>query len=55
MPNEKLRTRARDKGVSSAMLRLELRRVYRRYQDTLEQAKKNGYSQRTVAAGLASP
>ncbi len=50
-----LRVRARDKGVSSPLLRLELRRIYRSYQDTLEEAKKNGYSQRTVAAGLASP
>ncbi len=49
-----LRMRAREKGVSSAMLRLELRRLYRGYQVTLEEAKKNGNSRRTVAAGLGS-
>ena len=49
-----LRMRARKKGVSSAMLKLELRRVYRRYQHTLEQAKKNGYSKPAVALRLDS-
>jgi hypothetical protein len=50
-----LRMRARQKGVSSAMLRMELRRAYRRHRATLEAAKKNGYSRPPMAAGLGSP
>ena len=50
-----LRLRARERGVSSAMLKLELRRAYRDCQDALEEVRKKGYAQRTVAAELASP
>ena len=49
-----LRIRSRNKGVPSAMLRTELRRVYRRHQELLENARKNGFETPAVTAGMGS-